>query len=338
MEWTADKLTGVATGYWQSATLIAAVELGLFDLLSDESQTAEELSKKCGAQVALLPALLDALVAMELLAKYEGTYRIDSRARGLLSRSSPTCMLDALRYNADLYRQWGSLADVMRSGNAVVPQQKMLGLDPAMTRRFVYGMEAKARAFLPAIAPIIHLDGEKTLLDIGSGPGTLSRALVEKREGVELTLLDLPDVLNIAREICASSPAAARIHYHPADYRRDPLPSPVDGILYAGALHQETLESAQQLANRCFAALRPGGRVFIVDLMLDDDRTAPSFSALFQLTMILMRPAARVFSRREITDVLSAAGFDRIEAHHPASSPYRLVVAHRPKRSEQENS
>ncbi len=326
MNWTADNITALATGYWQSAALIGAVELGVFDHL-DQPRMPEYLAKQCGANETLLISLLNALVAIELLDKSADGYAIATGAKTMLSRSSPTCMIDALRYNADLYQQWGKLSEVIRTGQPAVEQSRQLGSDPAMTRRFVYGMESKARAFVTAIAPMINLGNAKTLLDVGSGPGTLSRTLAEQNDTLEVTLLDLPDVLAVAREICTASNAAKQLKYHPADYRAAALPMPFDAILYAGALHQETLQSASHLITRFYESVLPGGTVYLVDLMLDDCRTAPTFSTLFQITMMLMRPSARVFSNAEIISLLVQAGFVAITTQQATSSPYRLVTA-----------
>lgn len=330
MTWTPDRLSQLATGYWHSAALLAGVELGIFDALNDGPRTPDALAEAVGAQPALVVSLLDALVSIGLLSRLEvGEYAIAPSATAVLKRSSPTCMLDALRYNVDLYRHWGKLAEVVRTGVPAAPQQKQLGNDDAMTRRFVRGMESKARAFAPAIAPLIHLDTEKTLLDVGSGPGTVSRMLAERRADLHVTLLDLPGVLNVAKEINAASPVASRLNYHPANYRTDPLPADFDAVLYAGALHQESLESAMALCRSFHRALRPRGRLFVVDLMLNDDRTQPTFSALFQLTMILLNPASRVFSTGELTSLLEQTGFEHVAVREAPSSPYRLVEARR---------
>lgn len=329
MAWTPDTLTAIATGYWQSGALIGAVELGLFDHL-DQPRSATMLSELCHGHEPLLLSLLDALVSMDLLTRTDDRYAIASHVQPLLSRKSPTCMIDALRYNADLYQQWGKLAEVIRTGKPAMSQNQQLGLDPAMTQRFVHGMESKARAFVPAIAPLIDLNGAQSLLDVGSGPGTLSRALTRDYPDIQLTLLDLPEILSVARQIVARDPACEQIAYFPADYRQDSLPQGFDAVLFAGALHQETLASANQLCKRFFGSLNPGGRAFIVDLMLDDSRTAPTFSTLFQITMMLMRPAARVFSRAEITQALIDAGFESIQALEPTSSPYRLICGTKP--------
>ena len=328
MTWTPDSLTQLATGYWQSATLMTAVEIGLFDALTDAPQPADEISLTLDVSPALLPSLLDALVSLNILVRTpDARYALAPSAEAVLSRKSHACMIDALRYNTDLYRQWAHLPQVIRTGRSVVPQEQQLGADKDRTRRFVHGMEAKARAFTPMIAPLISLKQFDTLLDVGSGPGTLSRSIAERTPGVHVTLLDLPDVLEIARDICCGSSASDRIDYVSADYRTDALPTGFDAVLYAGALHQESMESATALFTKVHASLKPGGSLYVVDLMLDDTRTAPAFSTLFQLTMILMRPTARVFSTGELSGILHERSFKNIRANEAPGTPYRLVQA-----------
>ncbi len=330
MTWTPDRLSHLATGYWQSAALLAGVELGIFDALNEGPRRAPSITASVGAQPAMIVALLDALVSIGVLSRIDDNeYAIAPAAAAVLKRSSPTCMLDALHYNVDLYRHWGNLAHVVRTGEPIASQHKQLGNDTALTRRFVLGMESKARAFAPAIAPLIHLGTERTLLDVGSGPGTVSRLLAERRAELHVTMLDLPGVLDVAKEINASSPVASRLSYHAANYRTDPLPTGFDAVLYAGALHQESLDSALALCRSFHRALRPDGRLFVVDLMLNDDRTQPTFSALFQLTMILLNPAARVFSTSELSHLLEQTGFEQVSVREAESSPYRLVEARR---------
>jgi SAM-dependent methyltransferase len=334
--WTPEMLTQLATGYWPSATLMAAVEIGLFDALTDAPQPADELALMLDVAPAMLPALLDALVSLGILIRTsDARYALAPSAQSLLSRKSHTCMIDALQYNIDLYKQWAHLPDVIRTGQPVVPQHQQLGGDKDRTRRFVYGMEAKARAFTPFVAPLmipllttlLSSHEHATLLDVGSGPGTLSRYIAEQMQGLDITLLDLPEVLNIAQEISAASTAADRIVYHPADYRNDLLPGGFDAAVFAGALHQESTESASVVIENIRRALKPGGSLFIVDLMLDDTRTGPVFSALFQLSMRLMRPAARVFSTGELITLLHQHGFTHIQSHKAPNTPYCLVQA-----------
>ena len=43
--------------------------------------------------------------------------------------------------------------------------------------------------------------GRRRLLDVGGGPGTYSIALVQQTPGLTSTVLDLPGVLEVTREI-----------------------------------------------------------------------------------------------------------------------------------------
>ena len=115
------------------------------------------------------------------------------------------------------------------------------------------------------------------------------------------------------------------MRFHAADYRRDVLPGGFDAVVYAGALHQETPATAAALVANVRRSLRPGGRAFVIDLMLDDDRTTPAFSALFQLNMMLQRPGSRVFTAGEAVGLLHEAGLVGIETHAVDGTPYRIV-------------
>ena len=325
MTWTADRLSQFATGYWSAGALIAAIELSLFDALDDAALDAEQLADRTGTRADRLISLLDALVAADVLTRDGRTYAVTPALRPWLLRGSPTCLLDALVYNADLYRRWINLADVVR-GSDPPEGHASAAPHPESVRRFVRGMEAKARAFSPAVAPMINLSYANALLDVGSGPGTLSRLLAEQYPDLHVTLLDLPQIITTAKDICVASPVIDRLTFHPADYQADPLPGGFDAILYAGALHQETADSARQLFARFHAALPPGGRVFVVDLMLDPDRTAPVFETLFQLNMLLIRPASRVFSSDEVCNLFAVEDWRDVQSTD-TDTCYRVVSA-----------
>jgi SAM-dependent methyltransferase len=335
MEWTPQKLTELATGYWAPGALLAASEVGLFDVLTDHPQDADSIAHALRRPINTSDALtlLNAMTALRLVEKTGNRFAIRADAKPLLCRESPTCMLDALTYNAQLFRQWGNLADTFagRYGNdPVIPSLPAFADDPAATRRFVYAMESKARALSPAIAARIDLHGARTLLDVGAGPGTLSRLLAERSAELRVTLLDLPLVLRTAAEINASFPSAARLAYHPADYHHDPLPGGFDAVLYAGALHQEPPDAAQPLAHKLCEALRPGGTLLVVDIMLNDDRTSPAFAVLFELNMLLSRPTACVHSTSQVVSLLTSAGLRDAEVIEVPDSIYRIVQARKP--------
>ncbi|MEI6809970.1 MAG: methyltransferase, partial [bacterium] len=192
------------------------------------------------------------------------------------------------------------------------------------------GMHSRALAMAPALIPALDVKGRLKLLDIACGPGTFSTQLAERYPGLEVTLFDLPPVLAVARSLVAERPCAARVKFEPGDYHSDPLPGGFDAVLYSGALHQEDPAFAASLFKTIFAAMEPGGRVFVVDMMLQHGRTEPVFSILFSINMMLTSPAGRVYPEDEVRHLLSLAGFEDTTCHRLTDCPYWVITADKP--------
>lgn len=328
-----------ATGYWASAAIAAAVDLGLFEAVAAGDQQSEDqpgatvdaLAQRCEADEGHLRILLDALAGLGLVSR-DGdppAYRLHPDVQPWLDPTSPTCMLPALAYNVDLLRLWTQLPDCIRKGQPAVPVQH-LGLDPQRTRRFAMGMHSRALALGPALIARVDLSDVTHMLDLASGPGTYSRQLAERFANLRVTLFDLPAVLDVAEELTGDHPAAERFTFQPGDYRSDPLPADMDAVWYCGALHQESPDTAARLLARLTSCLKPAGRLIIVDMMLDDTDAQPVFSALFSLNMLLTSPFGRVHRASAVQAMLRDAGYTDITATQAAPTPYWIIEARRP--------
>jgi len=329
MKWTMEQLMQLATGYWGSAVLSAAVELELFDAIGRERVPGDDIADRLGLSMPHATRLLDALAGLGLLDKTAVGYAVQAGAAPLLSRSSPTCLLDALKFNTDLYPLWGRLAGCVREGCPAVPPTNHLGGDEARTRRFVLGMHSRAMALAPAVVAAIDVGECRRMLDVGAGPGTFSRLLAERHQGLSITLFDLPPVLAIARELGADSSTAPRISFVEGNYRNNDLPAGFDSVLLCGAIHQESPASAGDLLRKIHGSLEPGGRLFLVDMMLDAGGTRPLFSAFFSINMMLTSPEGRVFIDTELSEMIISAGFADPRCEHLEHSPYWIITATR---------
>ncbi len=70
------------------------------------------------------------------------------------------------------------------------------------------------------------------------------------------------------------------------------------------------------LLRRCRNALAPGGRVVIQDFILQADKTAPRFAALFALNMLVGTQGGSSYSEPEYAAWLGEAGFGDIRHVH----------------------
>ncbi len=325
-----DRLTKLATAYWSSAALNAAIRLDLFAVLGEPGKTADEAAEALGTAPRPTRALLNALTGLGLLVCTDGRYRLEPSAAQFLGPSASFPLQDALRFNMDLYPLWGQLGETVRTDRPVLPPSAHLGADPERTKRFVLGMHSRALATVPALLPALDMAGVTKLLDLAAGAGTFSVQLASKHPELTATVFDLPSVLEVARDLIRQTPLLPRIGFLAGDYRQDPLPEPFDAVLFCGALHQENEDSAAAILRKIWKALRPGGRVFVVDFFVNADGASPVFSALFALNMMLVSPTAHVFSEQEICRLLQATGFAAIRFQRPPGSHYGVATGQKP--------
>lgn len=300
----------LASAFYGSSILFTASDLGIFACLAKSQQaTCEDIVAALSLDPRGARLLLDGCVALQLLAKEGSMYRNTPETAIFLVPGSPGDLSQAIRYNRDVYAAWGSLGNLVRTGKPVERPQIHLGEDPSRTRTFVMSMHGRALGIGRAIVPSLDLSGRKRLLDIGGGPGTYSVLIAQANPGISCTVMDLPPIVAIASELIQQQQMSARVQTIPGDYHTASFPEGNDAIILFGMLHQESEESVRDILRRAYSALTPGGIIYIMDMMTDQTRTAPAFSALFALNMALTAEHGWVFSDAELKSWMEEAGF-----------------------------
>ena len=326
------RIIRMASAFYESCILFAATDLGVFARLA-QSGTAdvETLAAILPADPRGLRLLLDACVALKLLIKDGSNYRNAPDAAVFLVPGSPADLSGALRYNRDVYQAWGRLPTMVKTGAPVERPELHLGADPARTRTFVLSMHSRALGIGRAVIPQLDLRGCRRLLDVGGGPGTYSCLMAGANPSLHCTVLDLPAVAAIAAELIAQQGLAARVQTLGGDYRTTPFPTGNDAVTFFGVLHQESPESILALFRKAHAAMNPGGRIHVLDMMTDATRANPAFSALFAVNMALTTENGWVFADAEVREWLTAAGFRNCTVRPVGPSmPHWLASAHKP--------
>jgi hypothetical protein len=99
----------------------------------------------------------------------------------------------------------------------------------------------------------------------------------------------------------------------PGDYNADPLPRGADLVWLSAIIHQNSPDQNRALYHRIAAALEPGGRLLIRDIVMQPSRTAPLAGALFAVNMLVHTQGGNSYTLSEIRDDLEAAGFTEVE-------------------------
>lgn len=331
------EIVDLASAFYGSAVLFAALDAGVFAAIEKAGGASADLpalAAATGASERGLRMLLDACVAVGILAKdpATGAWRNTQAGRLALVPGAPADLSRAIAYNRDVYPAWGRLDELVRTGAPVERPELHLGDDAARTRVFAASMRGRAMAIGRGVVPMLDLAGRTRLLDLAGGPGAYAELLVRANPGLSAVTVDLPAISDAAAEFVAQDGLAGRIECRHGDYHADEYePGAYDACTIFGALHQESPEDIVAILGRAFRALKPGGALFVLDMMTDATRANPPFSALFGLNMALTTKNGWVFSDDELKGWMREAGFEPGDTRPaPPPMPHWLVSAVRP--------
>ncbi|MBN1422265.1 MAG: methyltransferase domain-containing protein [Planctomycetes bacterium] len=317
-------LDRMPASFQEARILMTAVELGVFDAIGRAGCTAAAIATAVRADPRTLRRLLDALVAIGILRKRAGSYRIAPAARGRLLRGSPGSMLDMYRHHARLWETWSGLTEVVRTGRMGPRRPRSREDQEAFSR----AMADIARGSARQTARVLDLRGARQLVDLGGAPGIYGIAFARKHPGLTVTVIDLPEAGPITRRTAREAGLAARVRFRPGDVRHIPtLGSRLDCVFFSNLIHSFRPNEVRALVAKAARALRPGGRIAIKDFWLDEDRAGPRHSALFSINM-LVASGGDCYTRGEIETWLRDAGFEAFD-WTPVAETSRIVTARR---------
>ncbi len=293
------RIVEIATAYWQSATLMAAIQLKIPTHIGAQRVSAHSLAVAADCDETALTALLEGLCSLEILSRDEDLFVNTEMSKAFLVEGSPSFMGSALLYNADVYPKWASLSETIKTGRPVHSPGEYLGDTDTQTRNFVYGMHHRALSVGRVVVGVLELEGARSLCDLGGGPGTYSALLTEKYPDLHATVADLPAVVAHARNIVNSMPGGQRVECSEFDYYNDELTGTYDAVLISGVLHREQPNGVRNILTKAAGALAPGGVLYISDVMVNDERTGPLFPTMFSINMRVLADHGRAHSVKE---------------------------------------
>ena len=315
---------------FMSACVIgAAAELDLFTLLGRRPLSADEVADQLRADRRATAMLLDAVAALDLLDKQDDRYRLPDELLPVLCEDAKDNILPMVRHRLNVLRGWSQLAWVTKAGIPGPRQSSIRG--PAGDREsFIAAMHTYSGPVADELVARLGPPKFKHLLDVGGASGTWTLALLRGVEGAKATIFDLPDALVQARRRIARTELAERIHFAPGDFYVDDLPAGADYAWVSAIVHQHSREHNRDLFAKVYAALEPGGRIAIRDIVMKPRRTEPLEGALFAINMLVHTETGGTFTMAELAEDLQAAGFvePRLEVEDEAMNS--VVVATKP--------
>ncbi|MCK4414369.1 MAG: methyltransferase domain-containing protein [Candidatus Eisenbacteria sp.] len=317
------ELLAAARGYTFAQALMTGNAIGLFDALARPATTAT-LARRLKCSRRGIRALVDALMAMDLLGRRGERISLRPAAAELLRSTGRESIVNLLHHQQHLYTRWSGLETAVRSGRPT--EARSAGL--AARERFQQAMLEGARRAIPEVLALLDLRACESFLDVGGGLGAYAAALVRRWPHLDGTLLEQPPVARLARRYLRAEGLAERIAVIAGDARRDPLGGSYDLVLFSNVLHIYSRRECVAILRRAVRALAPRGTILIKDFFLRRDRRGPLRAGLFALNMLIATETGAVLSEAELDAVLRSAGLRRIATR--AIGEASLLVAAAP--------
>jgi len=167
------------------------------------------------------------------------------------------------------------------------------------------------------------------VLDIGTGSGVWGIGLAQQSPQVTVTAQDLPNVLDVTRQMVKRFNLADRFSYLPGDFHNIDFGTGYNLVTIGHILHMESVEQNRQLLKKTAAALAPKGTVVISEFLVNQDRSGPPMGLIFAVNMLAHTDNGDTFSFEEISGWLKEAGLVNPRKIEPGG-PVGLVLADKP--------
>jgi 2-polyprenyl-3-methyl-5-hydroxy-6-metoxy-1,4-benzoquinol methylase len=319
-------LQGIAS----TAAVGAAATHSLFTHIEKGAATVEEIARAAAISERGAQALLDAMVALELVQVADGKYTNSPEASFYLVEGKPAYLgVHAKMVFSPFGRAFLNLPEAAKTGVSGFEHTADVSDNPFW--------EELVLAIVPLALPVTQALVERldfstmaspSVLDIGGGSGIFSAVLLGANKTATATQIDWAAVNRIAGRFVARHGVANRFKTIDGDFHTTDLGDGLyDVIIYSNIAHQESPAENTAMFRKAKKALKPGGVFVISDFVLNDDRTSNHpWTGIFHTFMLIQSKAGAVWRQADYRAWLGEAGIQSV-AFSPTPTPSTLILA-----------
>jgi SAM-dependent methyltransferase len=316
--------------YQRTAALKAAIELDLFTPIGDGADTVGAIAQRCNAPERGIRILCDYMTIGGVLTKTANRYQLSPDAAAFLTRKSPAYLGGIIGFMASplLTANFDHLAETIRTGRVPERSNTVTGEEQEIWVEFARAMMPMLTPAAHAIADVLQIGsaGPVKVLDIAAGHGVFGITLAQRNPQAEVVAVDWPGVLAVAEEHARKMGVEKQFRKLPGDAFAVDYGTGYDVALVTNFLHHFDIPTNVKLLRKVAAAMKPGGRVAILEFVPNDDRVSPPAPAAFSLTMLAGTPSGDAYTLAELRRMSEDAGFRNVAAHQ-TPIPQLVVTA-----------
>jgi SAM-dependent methyltransferase len=330
----AEEISEIAFGYMGSKALFAALDFGIFTSLSGGARDIPAIAEAAGLPEERARTLLTALTALGLTERQGEGFANSPAAEAFLVRGAKYDFGDYLRLQVgrQMYPVMDQIGDALagRLSKDAIGSYAAWFSDPEEARLYSESQHAGSLGPARSLARKVDLGDVRHLLDVGGGTGAFAITLARANPELRATVVDFPNVAELGRAYVADAGLSERITFRDGDALEAEWPGGQDAILMSYLLSGLPDHTHEALLARARDHLAPGGRLLVHDFIVDEDRSGPKNTALWQLQHTAFTPEARSLSDGWLAERMRAAGFERVEVGPLIPGMTKLATGHRP--------
>lgn len=309
----------LVAGFCYSQVLLAAVQVGLLDLLAGGPCAQAALAWETALSPEAAQRLLRAAAALGLAQEVApGWWMLGPQGAAL--RANPGALAMVVHHGL-LYADLADPVALLRADRAA---------PTALSQFWHYGEQGRDAAAYSALMAqsqamvaaqalgAYRFARHHRLLDVGGGHGAFAGAVARACPRLQVGVFDLAPVIAGAR-------VERRIALHVGDFFRDALPAGYDCVTLVRVLHDHDDHACAALLRAVRQALPRGGRLVVAEPMADTAGAAAMGDAYFGLYLWAMN-AGRPRTAREYGAMLESSGFSRWQTRATAYPVVASVI------------
>ncbi|ODS39907.1 MAG: hypothetical protein A7315_10130 [Candidatus Altiarchaeales archaeon WOR_SM1_79] len=290
--------------FWIGCT---AVEIGIFDIISNRKVTVHEISKQNKWNESIIEALCNCLVSYGYLEKDNNLYYLSKFSDRYLAKNSPD-YLGFFLESAHLFNVFSQLTENIVSGKELIQPN---GMWKPITKISALIGEEIPNIMLEKFPFLLKEDCR--ILDLGCGRMHQSIQLAKSNPKITVIGIESNDeTIEDVNDTLKKENLESRIKIIKEDLTKFDTNLKFDIIFFNHILHCLPHEVNVEILNKSQKWLKEGGYMFIFDDLLLEDKTAPKESVKKNLLANML--GSKIYSIPELEELLVGRGFENIES------------------------
>jgi hypothetical protein len=324
------ELIQMGTGAWVNAVVYAAAKIGVADRLAAGPRNAAELAGPMGMHAPSLHRLMRTLASLGILTERDSQrFALTPMGEALKTGAPGSARATVIAFGGAFWHGWEEIVYSLETGNTGfdkahgMPLFEYLRQHPAEASDFSEAMVGFHGEEPPAVAQAYDFSGFKNVVDVGGATGNLLAAILSSHAGSRGVLFDRPHVVGDAPALLKARGVEDRVTIEPGDFF-ETVPSGGDCYLLSHIIHDWNEARCLTILGHCRKAIKPGGRLLIVEMVLPAGDT-PHPGKVLDMVMLVF-PGGQERTEAEYASLLGKAGF-HLSRVVPTASAVSVVEA-----------